>query len=40
MGAQSLAVIGSGDGGFYLVTDSTEPSVVAEAEDLLDEACR
>ena len=40
MGEQSLAVIGAADGGFYLVTDSTEPGVVAEAEELLDEACR
>ena len=40
MGAQSLAVIGAADGGFYLVTDSTEPGVVAEAEALLDEDCR
>jgi CDP-diacylglycerol pyrophosphatase len=40
MGAQSLGVIGSGDDGFYLVTDSTEPGVVAEAEALLDERCR
>ncbi len=39
MGEQSLAVIGSGDGGYYLVTDSTEPGVVAEAEALLDERC-
>jgi CDP-diacylglycerol pyrophosphatase len=40
MAAQSLAVIGSSDGGFYLVTDSTEPGVVAETEALLDETCR
>ena len=40
MAAQSLAVIGSADGGFFLVTDSTEPGVVAEAEELLDETCR
>ncbi len=39
MAGQSLAVIGSPDGGFYLFTDSTEPGVVAEAEDLLDERC-
>jgi CDP-diacylglycerol pyrophosphatase len=39
MGAQSLAVIGSADGGYFLVTDSTEPGVVAEAEELLDESC-
>lgn len=39
MGAQSLAVIGSATGGFYLATDSTEPGVVAEAEALLDETC-
>jgi CDP-diacylglycerol pyrophosphatase len=40
MGAQSLGVIGAADGGFYIVTDSTEPGVVAEAEALLDEDCR
>jgi len=40
MAEQSLAVIGSGDGGFFLVTDSTEPGVVAETEALLDERCR
>ena len=40
MGDQSLAVIGGADGGFFLVTDSTEPGVVAEAEALLDETCR
>ena len=39
-GAQSLGVIGAADGGFYIVTDSTEPGVVAEAEALLDEDCR
>ena len=39
MGAQSLAVIGSADGGYFLVTNSTEPGVVAEAEELLDESC-
>lgn len=39
MGAQSLAVIGSADGGYFLITDSTEPGVVAEAEELLDESC-
>ena len=40
MAGQSLAVIGSADGGFFLVTDSTEPASVAEAEELLDETCR
>ena len=40
MAAQSLAVVGAAGGGFYLVTDSTAPGVVAEAEDLLDEDCR
>ncbi len=40
MAEQSLAVIGSADGGYYLVTDSTAPGVVAEAEELLDERCR
>jgi CDP-diacylglycerol pyrophosphatase len=40
MAEQSLAAIGSGDGGFFLVTDSTEPGVVAETEALLDERCR
>ena len=39
MGEQSLAVTGSADGGFFLLTDSTEPGVVAEAEELLDETC-
>jgi CDP-diacylglycerol pyrophosphatase len=39
MADQSLAVIGAGDG-WYLVTDSTEPGVVAEAEKLLDQDCR
>jgi CDP-diacylglycerol pyrophosphatase len=39
MGEQSLAAIGSGDGGFFLVTDSTAPGVVAETEALLDERC-
>jgi CDP-diacylglycerol pyrophosphatase len=39
MGGQSLAVIGAADGGFYLVTDSTAPGVVAETEALLDETC-
>lgn len=36
---QSLAVIGRAGGGFYLVTDSTEPGVVAETEALMDETC-
>jgi CDP-diacylglycerol pyrophosphatase len=40
MGAQSLAVIGSADGGYLLLTESTEPGAPAEAEALLDEACR
>ena len=40
MAGQSLAVVGSADGGFFLVTNSTEPGVAAEAEELLDEACR
>jgi CDP-diacylglycerol pyrophosphatase len=39
MGGQSLAVIGRAAGGFYLVTDSTEPGVAAETEALLDETC-
>ena len=39
MAEQSLAVIGSAGGGFYLVTDSTEPGVAAETEALLDETC-
>lgn len=39
MGAQSLAAIGSADGGFYLVTDATGSGVVAETEALLDETC-
>jgi CDP-diacylglycerol pyrophosphatase len=39
MGEQSLAVVGSADGGFFLLTDSTEPGVVAETEALLDESC-
>ena len=30
-------MIGSADGGYFLVTDSTAPGVVAEAEELLDE---
>jgi CDP-diacylglycerol pyrophosphatase len=38
MAEQSLGVIGSGDG-WYLVTDSTEPGVVAETEKLLDQDC-
>ena len=40
MAGQSLAVVGSADGGFFLVTNSTEPGVAAEAEGLLDETCR
>jgi CDP-diacylglycerol pyrophosphatase len=39
MGAQSLAVIGSADGGFILLADRTAPGAPAEAEELLDEAC-
>jgi CDP-diacylglycerol pyrophosphatase len=39
MAGQSLAAIGSADGGFFLVTDSTQPGVAAEAEALLDERC-
>jgi CDP-diacylglycerol pyrophosphatase len=39
MGAQSLGVIGTADGGFILLTDSTEPGVVAEAEELLNQDC-
>jgi CDP-diacylglycerol pyrophosphatase len=38
MGAQSLAVVGSPDGGYYLVTDATAAQP-AETEDLLDETC-
>lgn len=40
MGGQSLGVIGAADGGFLLLTDSTEPGVAAETEALLDETCR
>jgi CDP-diacylglycerol pyrophosphatase len=40
MADQSLAVVGSADGGFFVLTDSTEPGVVAEAEELLDQDCR
>jgi CDP-diacylglycerol pyrophosphatase len=39
MAEQSLAVIGAPGGGFYLLTDATEPGVVAEAEELLDQSC-
>lgn len=39
MGERSLAVIGDGAGGFFLIADSTG-SAPAEAEDLLDETCR
>jgi CDP-diacylglycerol pyrophosphatase len=39
MGKQSLAVVGRADGGFTLLTDSTESGVVAETEALLDETC-
>ena len=40
MGEQSLGVIGSAGGGYFVLTDSTEPGVVAETEALLDETCR
>ena len=40
MGEQSLGVIGSADGGYFVLTNSTEPGVVAETEALLDETCR
>jgi CDP-diacylglycerol pyrophosphatase len=40
MAEQSLAVLGSAGGGYVLLTDSTEPGVVAEAEELLDQDCR
>jgi CDP-diacylglycerol pyrophosphatase len=40
MAEQSLAVIGSADGGYFVLTDSTGPGVVAEAEELLDQDCR
>ena len=40
MGDQSLAVIGSADGGFYLLNDQSGPGFAAEAEELLDESCR
>jgi CDP-diacylglycerol pyrophosphatase len=40
MAEQSLGVVGSADGGFFVLTDSTEPGVVAEAEELLDQDCR
>jgi CDP-diacylglycerol pyrophosphatase len=36
---QSLGVIGAADG-WYLITDSTVPGVVAETEKLLDQDCR
>ena len=39
MAAQSLAVIGAADGGFFVLANSTEPGVVAEAEELLDQDC-
>lgn len=39
MGAQSLAMIGRADGGFYLLADATTPGHPAEAEELLDESC-
>jgi hypothetical protein len=38
MAEQSLAVIGAAHG-FYLLTDSSEPGVVAEGEALLDQKC-
>lgn len=40
MGAQSLAMIGSADGGFYLLDTTTTKSEKAEAEELLDETCK
>ena len=40
MAAQSLAVVGADDGGFYLLADASAPGAPAEAEDLLDETCR
>lgn len=39
MGAQSLAVIGSADGGYFLLADRTTRKTPAAAEALLDEAC-
>ena len=39
MAAQSLAVIGSGKGGYYLLNDQTTPGAPAAAEELLDESC-
>jgi CDP-diacylglycerol pyrophosphatase len=39
MAEQSLAVIGSAEGGYFLLTDSTESGVVAETEALLDQDC-
>ncbi len=39
MGAQSLAVIGAADGGFYLLDTTTTSTEKAEAEELLDETC-
>ena len=39
MGEQSLAVIGSADGGFFLADRLDRARVVAEAEALLDETC-
>jgi CDP-diacylglycerol pyrophosphatase len=39
MANQSLAVVGHPGGGYVLLTDSTEPGVVAETEAILDETC-
>jgi len=40
MAGQSLAVVGHADGGYVVLTDSTERGVTAETEALLDETCR
>jgi CDP-diacylglycerol pyrophosphatase len=39
MAAWSLAVLGSADGGYYLLADATEPGRPAAAEALLDQDC-
>ena len=39
-GRAVAGVIGAADGGYVVLTDSTEPGVVAETEALLDETCR
>jgi CDP-diacylglycerol pyrophosphatase len=39
MAAWSLAVLGSADGGYYLLADATEPGRPAAAEELLDQDC-